>query len=108
MGTMNDAAQWDKEGSFYRLDPDLSVHLMLTGVCAPNGMGWSPDEKVMYWTDSEDHVIYGFEFDVETGSIGVSATEDKGKKSFYKVEEKDWFPDGAVVDVDGCVWTAIW
>ncbi|KAF8858916.1 hypothetical protein BDZ45DRAFT_673659 [Acephala macrosclerotiorum] len=108
VGTMNDAAQWDKEGSFYRLDPDLSVHLMLTGVGAPNGMGWSPDEKIMYWTDSEDHVIYGFDFDVEKGSIGVGVDEDKGKKAFYRVDEEDWFPDGAVVDEEGCVWTAIW
>ena len=39
-GTM-DNAEVDCTGTLYRLDPNLSVHVMITDVHLSNGLGWS-------------------------------------------------------------------
>ncbi len=39
-------------GALYRLDPDLTVHTMLTGVSISNGLDWSLDGRRMYYVDS--------------------------------------------------------
>ena len=49
--------------SLYRLDPDRSVHRMETGITISNGIGWSPDNKTMYFTDSLPRIIYAYDFD---------------------------------------------
>src|SRR5919109_1118402 len=46
---------WDKTpdaGSLFRVDLDGSVHRVLTGLTISNGLGWSPDERTMYVTDT--------------------------------------------------------
>lgn len=44
--------------SLYRLDPDNSIHTMETGITVSNGIGWSPDNKTMYFTDTLHQVIW--------------------------------------------------
>src|SRR5689334_1012437 len=39
-------------GSLYRLDPDLSVRTMLAPVTISNGLGWSLDNRLMYYIDT--------------------------------------------------------
>jgi L-arabinonolactonase len=88
-------------GSLYRLDPDGSVHKMETGVIVSNGLGWSPDNKTMYYTDSPRQVIYAYDFDPATGSI-------ENRRVFARVPEGEGFPDGLAVDSAGFVWSAHW
>src|SRR5437870_9321474 len=59
----------DPEGSLYRLDPDGSISRVETGIFIANGIGWSPDNTIMYFTDSPRHVIYAYDFDPATGTI---------------------------------------
>jgi hypothetical protein len=56
-------------GTLYRLDPDLSVHALATDVHLSNGLDWSPDDRVMYYTDTLRHGIWVYDFDPETGEI---------------------------------------
>ena len=91
----------DDQSSLYRLDPDLSIHTMETGITISNGIGWSPDYKIMYYTDSPLRVIYAYEFDLESGSIS-------NRRDFVKVPVEDGFPDGLTVDSEGFVWSAHW
>ncbi|KAI1622665.1 hypothetical protein EDD37DRAFT_651929 [Exophiala viscosa] len=88
------------KSSLYRLDSDLSLHTMLTGVSIANGLGWSPDNKVMYFADSQDQTVWAFDFDAETGSI-------ENRRVFYRHEGKA-VPDGLAVDAEGNVWLALW
>ncbi len=96
-GTMGE----DDQSSLYRLDPDLSIHTMETGITISNGIDWSPDNKIMYYTDSPLRVIYAYDFDLESGSIS-------NRRDFVKVPVEDGFPDGLTVDSEGFVWSAHW
>ena len=72
-GTMSEADDLQPEGVLYRFDPDRSVHPMLTGLGIPNGIGWSPDNSVMYVTDTEEQTIYAFDFEAERGEMTNSS-----------------------------------
>ncbi|HEX8599068.1 MAG TPA: SMP-30/gluconolactonase/LRE family protein [Chloroflexia bacterium] len=87
--------------SLYRLDPDYSVHTMATGLTISNGIGWSPDGRTMYHTDTERQVIYAYDFDAATGNI------EKGR-DFVRTSEEEGFPDGLTVDAEGFVWSAFY
>jgi sugar lactone lactonase YvrE len=88
-------------GALYRLDPDLSVTRLVTGVGTSNGIGWSPDERLMYYIDSQVHRVDVFDYDPATGEID-------GRRPFAAVGDGDVVPDGLTVDADGGVWVAVW
>ncbi len=93
----------DKRGEayLYRLDIDGTLTLILNGVGLSNGMGFTPDKKQMYYTDSKKREIYIFDFNVEDGSLS-------NRRLFLKVEEEGIEPDGLTVDAEGYVWSARW
>ncbi|WP_309084922.1 SMP-30/gluconolactonase/LRE family protein [Chelativorans sp.] len=86
-------------GSLYRVDPDGTVTRMEEGVIVANGIAFSPDGRTLYFTDTRRHLSYAYDLDLDDGVItdrrvfaDYSATGDR--------------PDGACVDVDGCLWAA--
>lgn len=86
-------------GALYRYDRD-GLHQVLDGVTISNGLGWSPDQRVMYYTDSPTREILAFDFDAEAATLSgrrVFATDPGGQ-----------VPDGLTVDTEGCVWGAKW
>ena len=89
------------EGSLYRLDPDGSISTMETGIFIANGIGWSPDDKIMYFTDTPRHVIYAYDFDPATGAIA-------NRRPFISTPDETGAPDGLKVDSEGCIWSARW
>ena len=88
-------------GTLYRLDPDHSVHVVRRDVHLANGLDWSPDERVMYFTDSLRRTIFAFDYDSETAAMS-------NERVFASVPDGDGVPDGLTVDVDGFVWSAHW
>jgi sugar lactone lactonase YvrE len=88
-------------GTLYRLDPDLSVHVMATDVHLSNGLDWSRDERLMYYTDTLRRLIWVYDFDVETGEID-------SRRVFARVPRSSGGPDGLCIDADGFVWSAHW
>ena len=88
-------------GALYRVTGAGDVTCMLPGVIVSNGLGWSPDDKTMYFTDSGHGVIYAFDFDIDAGEI-------HNKRMFATVDEADGMPDGLTVDAEGFVWGAHW
>lgn len=100
-GSMKQNEQPPPEGTLYRLDPDGSVHAQLTPVGIPNGIGWSPDNSIMYFTDSPLRTIFAFDFDSSTGEIA-------NRSVFVHSPDDPAIPDGLTVDSEGCVWSAWW
>lgn len=88
------------EGVLFRLDPDLSLHRMIEGVTIPNGMAWSSDDTVFYFTDSPSKNIYKFDFDAASGDIS-------NRQVFFHVDDDNAVPDGFAVDVEECFWVAL-
>jgi len=87
--------------SLYRMDADLSVNQMESGVTISNGVGWSPDNKTLYFVDSIWYVIYAYDFNFEKGSIS-------NRRAFVQLTESFGIPDGLTVDSEGYVWVAIY
>jgi len=89
------------KGGLYRLDPDLAVHRMLTGVTISNGIDWTLDGRRMYYVDSPTRRIDVFDFDGQGGAI-------TNRRPFASIPAEAGIPDGLTVDADGFVWLALW
>jgi sugar lactone lactonase YvrE len=99
-GTMG-AEDWlAPTGALYRFDPDRRISRMQDDVKCSNGMGWSPDGRTMYHTESFRYAIFAFDFDPGSGEIA-------GRRTFVQLDpEVRGFPDGLTVDGEGFVWSA--
>ena len=98
-GTMAFAAT-PHAASLYRYDPDGTVNRALEGVTISNGLGWSADDRTMYYIDSTEG-IDTFEFEPESGRIS-------GRRRLVTTEPNVGLPDGMTVDATGNIWVAIW
>jgi sugar lactone lactonase YvrE len=97
-GTL-DTAYTNATGCLYRLDPDGTVNHMASGFTCSNGLGWSPDDRTMYFTDSTARVIWAYEFDLQSGALGE-------RREFASLQAGQGLPDGLTVDAEGYVWSA--
>jgi sugar lactone lactonase YvrE len=88
-------------GRLFRFDPDGKVTELMDGLGIPNGMGFTPDLKSMYFTDSTPRRIYKFDYQRETGKIA-------NRQLFAEIPADEGLPDGMTVDAEGYVWTAVW
>ncbi|UFP93212.1 SMP-30/gluconolactonase/LRE family protein [Gloeobacter morelensis] len=88
-------------GCLYRFDPDRSLHRMETGLFISNGLGWSPDQRTFYLTDTPRQTIYAYDFDLESGRIAR-------RRPWVDLSGMGLFPDGLTVDREGCLWSAMW
>ena len=89
------------KGRLYRLDRDGTLTVMLEGVGCSNGMAFTHDQQRMYYTDSYAHEIYIFDYDKQTGTLS-------NRQLFVKVSDDEGFPDGATIDAEGFLWSAMW
>ncbi|MHB1293867.1 MAG: SMP-30/gluconolactonase/LRE family protein [Anaerolineae bacterium] len=90
----------ERLGRLYRLDTDGSLHRILDEVGCSNGLGFTPDRKRLYYTDTPRHEIYLFDYDVATGEIA--------NRRVFVHTVGEGGPDGMTVDAEGCVWSARW
>lgn len=86
-------------GKLYRLDPDGSLHVVLEGLTISNGLGWSPDNRVMYLVDSFA-ALDAFDFDLERGRIAR-------RRPLVQVSASEGVMDGMTVDEEGYLWVAM-
>ncbi|MCB9453702.1 MAG: SMP-30/gluconolactonase/LRE family protein [Anaerolineaceae bacterium] len=88
-------------GNLYLLEKDGTIRTLRENIQLSNGMGFSPDLKSLYHTDTFAGTITRFEYDVASGDIAnpqvlVRLAFDRG------------LPDGLAVDAEGFVWSAMW
>ncbi len=98
IGTM----EWQKgeyRGVLYRYSADYGMVIAESEIGTSNGIGWSLDNKTMYYTDSSRKTIYQYDFDAASGEI-------ENRRVFLAAEEGDGSPDGLCVDSEGCIWSA--
>jgi len=85
----------------FRLDPDLTLRRLDSGVHFSNGPCWSPDGTRLYFADSWLNTIYLYDYDIETGSAS-------NRRALVNTSELGGLPDGATVDADGLLWVALY
>ena len=90
-----------RSATLYRMDTDGSITTVLEGVGLSNGIGFSPDQKQMYYTDSLARKIYIFDYDIDSGDIA-------NQRVFVETPDDGSIPDGMTVDAEGYVWGARW
>jgi sugar lactone lactonase YvrE len=88
-------------GNLFRVEADGTWKKMDSGFTVANGMGWSPDNRRMYFTDSMRRTVYTYDFDLRAGDISH-------RRPLITLEASDGTPDGLTVDEEGCIWVAIW
>jgi len=86
-------------GSLYRLDTDLTLTKLETGIGVSNGPCWSPDGKIFYFCDTIADVVWAYDYDTATGT-------PSNKRDFARGFGTYGMPDGATVDSEGYLWNA--
>ncbi len=99
-GTMDDELR-EHTGSLYRLDAGGSLHRVAGRIAIPNSIAWSPDNRIMYFADTLDHMIFAYDFDAATGAIS-------NRRVFASTVGEPAGPDGSTVDAEGYLWNAQW
>ncbi|WLI10212.1 MULTISPECIES: SMP-30/gluconolactonase/LRE family protein [Pseudomonas] len=89
------------DGTLYRYSAGQPGPLdaRLSGFIVPNGLGFSPDGKTMYLSDSHPNVqqIWAFDYDIDSGT-------PSNRRLFVDMHHFLGRPDGAAVDAEGCYW----
>ncbi len=98
-GGMDDKEELTMCG-LWRLDPDLSVHQVESGIICSNGPCWSPDDRTFYFADTFQQVMWAYDYDVEAGTLA-------NRRDFASTASDAGFFDGSTVDAEGCVWNAL-
>jgi sugar lactone lactonase YvrE/DNA-binding IclR family transcriptional regulator len=88
-------------GHLYRVDPDGRWARMDSGFTVPNGLGFSPDDRRMYFTDTDRRTVYEYDFDLTDGAISA-------RRPLLVLDAREGKPDGLTVDAEGCLWVAVW
>jgi sugar lactone lactonase YvrE len=86
-------------GSLYRIDTDGVATRVESGIIVSNGIAFSPDGKTLYFTDTRRYTSYAYDLDLDDGIV-------TNRRVFAEYSATGDRPDGACVDVDGCLWAA--
>ncbi|MDB5454813.1 MAG: gnl, partial [Caulobacter sp.] len=97
-GSMHDLEE-TLTGALYRYDGAGAPVRIDAGYCITNGPAVSPDGQTLYHTDTLERVIWAFDLAAD-GSLS-------NKRLFVAVDRPGAYPDGPIVDAEGCVWTGL-
>jgi L-arabinonolactonase len=89
-----------RSGGLYRLDTNGAVTRLDGGISCSNGPCWSPDNRTLYFTDTYDKLMYAYDYDIETGAAS-------NRRVFASARDMAGTFDGATVDAQGYVWSAL-
>ena len=88
-------------GHLMRVETNGAVQIVDEGIHLANGLGFSPDEKTLYFADSIARIIYAYDYARSNGTV-------RRRRVFVKVPAEEGLPDGLTVDAQGFVWSAQW
>lgn len=97
----SDRGMKEARGKLYVLDPGATqLRAIDDDIFLANGPCWSPDDATFYHADSIRKIIYAYDYDIETGTVA-------NRRPFASTEDLGGIPDGATVDAEGHIWSAI-
>ncbi len=83
-------------GDLFRIDPSGEVTKLWEGIEVTNGLGFSPDRKLLYHCDSNTAAVWVYDVKADRSVAD--------RRVFAKLSSG--FPDGMAVDAEGGVWVA--
>jgi sugar lactone lactonase YvrE len=96
-GTMARDESGNPPGSLYRLSPDGEVTELFGDVGLSNGLDWTDDRRLFYYSDTTIGRVDVFDCAPDTGALS-------GRRPFVDAAQ----PDGLTLDAEGCLWLAVW
>lgn len=87
-------------GALYCFD-GIRLKRMISGVTISNGLGWSPDDRLMYYIDTPRRKVFAFAYDASSGEIGE-------RRTVADFSNQLGAPDGMTVDEENHIWVAHW
>lgn len=88
-------------GSLYRLDPDGSATVVLTGLTISNGLAWRSNGTEVVYVDTPTRCLDILAFNPDSGTFG-------DRQVLVKIDADRGMPDGIALDEEGAVWVALW
>jgi sugar lactone lactonase YvrE len=88
-------------GKLISIEDDGTARILDEGFHLANGLGFSPDARTLYFTDSVARQIFAYDYDVAGGVAS-------NRRIFVAVPKTEGLPDGLTVDAEGFVWSAQW
>jgi sugar lactone lactonase YvrE len=89
------------DAALYRMTELGPAEPMIEDVVISNGIGWSLDERRMYYIDSPTGWVDVLDYDPATGSIA-------NRRHLIDIPPDAGQPDGMTVDAEGHLWVALW
>lgn len=99
-GTMDEDVPRQPRGNLYCVDRAGQAHVRVSGVRISNALCMSPDGSKLYFADTPTRTINVYDLIEPDGKLGPPR--------FFAKTPDGSVPDGSAVDVDGCVWNALW
>jgi sugar lactone lactonase YvrE len=96
-----DNATMEKTGELWVISPGGEASVIDDGIELANGLGFSPDNRTLYFTDSAARKIYAYDVAAHSGVIS-------GKRVLVRIPSEEGIPDGLTVDAEGFIWSAQW
>jgi sugar lactone lactonase YvrE len=93
-GSLDPSGQ--SQGAIYAIDADGRVQVLVRGIGTSNGFEWSRDGRTMYYSDTDEKTIYRADYSLDA------------KLSNIEVVTVGHSHDGATMDAEGYLWTAIY
>jgi len=98
-GSMDDG-ETAATGAVYCFDGNAKLTCVDRGICITNGPCVSADGRTFYLTDTVNRTMYAYDLH-DDGSLS-------DKRAFVQFSAAEGFPDGTVVDSEGCLWVGMW
>jgi len=99
-GTMVEDDDCSASGCLYSLDSSRGIRCHVRDIRISNGLCMSPDGTRLYFADSSTRSIFSSQLIEPQGELGP--------RQLFALTPQGAYPDGAAVDVDGCIWSAHW
>lgn len=101
IGTMSNDGSIEGGGALYRLDNESRLTRVLDRLTIANGLGWTSDNRTMFFIDSPTREVWAFDFDPSDSSI-------RNRRTVVRAPEELGLPDGMAVAPDDTIWVAHW
>lgn len=104
-GTINEDSERQPRstiGSFYQYASRHGLRrLALPAVAIANSICFSLDGRTMYFCDTLSQRIQQCDYDADSAQVDRVRT-------FTTIDDADAWPDGSIIDAEGCLWNAQW